>query len=69
MGTVLQKAGCYNISLCFHLGNNGIGTKVELKFTVKPRSDTGVIFYIGKSRFDYLTVELLKGEVGHVLFS
>jgi len=46
-----------------YLSKNFIGKKVLLKFTVKPRSDTGVIFYIAKNNFDYLTVELHKGEV------
>ena len=65
MNTALQNANFYSIYLCFHLGKNFIGKKVLLKFTVKPRSDTGVIFYIAKNNFDYLTVELHKGEVWH----
>lgn len=34
-----------------------------VKITIKPRADSGIIYYIGKGQYDYLTIELFKGEV------
>ena len=63
------KAERYNAFSFLNLGKNSIRQKATLKMVIKPRSENGIIFYIGKGQYDYLCIELFKGEVSSFMAS
>ena len=49
-------------STCITEGNK-IGKKRTIGLTVRSRSKDGLLYYIGRLKYDYFVIELVKGEV------
>ena len=47
---------------------NKIGKKRTIGLTVRSRSKDGLLYYIGRLKYDYVVIELVKGEVFIICF-